>query len=59
MRAYLWRQQYIKRTWWYIPVIPELRSWKQEDQKFKAIFRYMVSLRTFWARDPVSKGAVK
>jgi hypothetical protein len=27
----------------------ELRRWKQEDQKFKVIFRYIVSLRPAWA----------
>jgi hypothetical protein len=24
------------QTWWYIPIIPELRSLRQEDQEFKA-----------------------
>lgn len=30
--------------WWYTPVIPVLRRQKQEDQEFKALKGYVVSL---------------
>jgi hypothetical protein len=33
-------------VWWWIPVIPALWSWRQEDREFKAILGYTVSFRT-------------
>jgi hypothetical protein len=32
-------------AWWFIPVIPPPRRWKQEDQEFKASLGYIASLR--------------
>jgi hypothetical protein len=29
------------QAWWYTPVIPALRSWRQEDHKFQAIMGYI------------------
>jgi hypothetical protein len=36
-------------VWLYTPDIPALRREKQEDQEFKAILIYFVSLRPTWA----------
>lgn len=37
-------QHHIKLSLYCIPLIPTLRKWKQEDQKFKAILSYKVFL---------------
>lgn len=29
--------------WWYTPIILPITRWRQEDQKVKVIFSYMVS----------------
>jgi hypothetical protein len=34
---------------WQVPVIPELARRGQEDQKFKVILSYIVSLRLAWS----------
>jgi hypothetical protein len=32
-------------AWWYTPVIPELKRWRQEDREFEASLAYLVSSR--------------
>ena len=34
--------------WWYLAVIPAHEEKKQEDQEFKAILGYIVSLKPAW-----------
>lgn len=36
-------------AWWCMPVIPELRSSRQEDQKFRTTLHNTESPRPFWA----------
>jgi hypothetical protein len=38
-------QNYINQAGWHMPVIPALGRGRQEDQKFKFIFSYIVSSR--------------
>lgn len=34
----------VTRKWYCMPLIPELRRWTQEDQKFKLILKLKVNL---------------
>jgi hypothetical protein len=36
-------------VWWHTPVIPGFGRWRQEDQEFKIILRYIESSRPAWA----------
>lgn len=36
-------------TWWHIPVIPNPREGKYEDQEFKATLKYKMYLKPAWA----------
>lgn len=43
-------------VWYHMPVVPAFRRATEEDQRFKAIFSYIVNLRLAWAtQNPVSK----
>lgn len=43
-----------------VTIIPALTRWKQGDQEFKVILRYIVSLRPVWATyNPASKYTIK
>lgn len=58
-----WVQHCINQAWWCISVISELRTQRQENQKFNVIFDYLVSYRTVWdlwasiSKEKVSKKA--
>jgi hypothetical protein len=36
-------------VWWWVPVLPALGRWRQEDQEFKVNLSFIVSLKTVWA----------
>lgn len=39
----------IQRGWWHMSRIPALGRWRWENQEFKGIFSYLVSLGLAWA----------
>lgn len=39
----------INWVWEYMPILPTLGKWRKENQMFKVIFEYIVSLRPIWA----------
>lgn len=44
------------RVWWlHTPANPALRSWRQEDEKFKVILGYIMSLRPSFVRPCLKK----
>ena len=45
MRPWLLSPALQKLVWWCMPVIPEFRKWRQEDQKHKVIFSYINRLK--------------
>ena len=49
-------QNCINWVWWHLSIVLALRKYRHEDQKFKVIFNYIVSLGLAQAMaDPVSK----
>lgn len=54
--AHLW----CELSWWYTPVVPALRRYKQEGQKFSVILADTLSSREAWlTQHPVSDTQVK
>lgn len=49
-------QNCINWVWWHLSIVLALRKYRHEDQKFKVIFNYTVSLSPDWtSRDSILK----
>lgn len=51
LRQFIKRHYSNKQTniWVYLPLIPNLEGWEQEDYKLKATLGYVLGLRLGWA----------